>query len=191
MQITILSMQIVVLKENLLTVEYSKRKYIFYKALADNQLNWPTPDPIRQDGPNMPYVLVGDSAFALTEKMMKPYPGNHDVGTTRRIFNYRLSRARRIVENVFGILGVVFRIFRTPITILPFNAELVVMACVYLHNFLMRNSQSRSLYNPHGTFDSENVDHDILEGSWRRETGSVNMSNLMLWDDATLNLLRK
>ncbi|XP_013187794.2 uncharacterized protein LOC106132806 [Amyelois transitella] len=150
----------------------------FYKALADNQLNWPTPDPIRQDGPNMPYVLVGDSAFALTENMMKPYPGNHDVGTTRRIFNYRLSRARRIVENVFGILGVVFRIFRTPITILPCNAELVVMACIYLHNFLRRNSQSRSLYNPHGTFDSENVDHDILEGSWRREAGSVNMSNL-------------
>lgn len=101
----------------------------FYKSLADNQLNWPSPDPIRQDGPNMPYVLVADSGFALTENMMKSYPGNHDVGTTRRIFNYRLSRARRIVENVFGILDVVFRIFRTPTTLQPYNAE-VVMACV-------------------------------------------------------------
>lgn len=126
------------------------------------------------------YVLITilyDSAFALTENMMKPYLGNHDVGTIRRIFNYRLARARRFIENVFGILGVVFRIFRTPITLQPSNAEVVVMACVYLHNFLRRNSQSRSLCNPHGTFDSENTDHDILEGSWRRDIGTVHMSN--------------
>lgn len=154
------------------------QKTAFHRALADNQLNWPDPEQILHDGPNMPFVLVGDSAFALTENMMKPYAGSHEEGTTKRIFNYRLSRARRVVENVFGILCVIFRIFRTPIALELANAEVVVMGCVYLHNFLRRNSQSRSLYTPHGTFDSENMDHDIVEGSWRREVGPHNMLNL-------------
>lgn len=105
----------------------------FYKALNEQQLNLPDPEPLTQDGPNIPYVFVGDSAFALSENMMRPYPGIHEKGSLKRIFNYRLSRARRIVENVFGIMSVVFRVFRKAIPLRPVNAELVVMACVYLN----------------------------------------------------------
>lgn len=150
----------------------------FYKAMAENRLNWPEPEPLRHDEPNMPFVLVGDSAFALTENMMKPCPGNHEVGNIKRIFNYRLSRARRIVENVFGIMCVVFRLFRNTISLRPANAEVVVMACVYLHNFLRRNKQSRALSTPHGTLDCEDLDHNIVEGSWRREIGPNILLNL-------------
>ncbi|CAH2088473.1 unnamed protein product [Euphydryas editha] len=89
---------------------------------------------------------------------MKPYPGIHERRNKKRIFNYRLSRARRIIENDFGILCVVFRVFTKPIPLKPANCELVVIACVYLHNFLRRNSVSRSMYTPPQTFyieDSE------------------------------------
>lgn len=67
----------------------------------------------------MPYVFVEDDAFALTTRMLKPYPGVHDKGSSKRIFHYRLSRARRVVENVFGILASVFRIFSKPILLEP------------------------------------------------------------------------
>lgn len=60
----------------------------------------------------LPYVFVADSAFALTENMLKPYAGIHNKGSKERVFNYPLSRARRIVENVFGIMSAVFRILR-------------------------------------------------------------------------------
>ncbi|XP_047517486.1 protein ANTAGONIST OF LIKE HETEROCHROMATIN PROTEIN 1-like [Pieris napi] len=141
----------------------------FYNALLENSLKLPRPEPITQGGTEMPYVIVGDSAFALTENIMKPYPGIHERGNKKRIFNYRLSRARRIIENVFGILCVVFRVFTKPIPLKPANCELVVIAYVYLHNFLRRNSVSRSIYTPPETFDFEDSEGNLLEGSWRRE----------------------
>lgn len=61
---------------------------------------------------NSPFVIVADDAFALENTLMKPYPGTHIRGSSERIYNYRLSRARVTVENAFGILSAVFRVQR-------------------------------------------------------------------------------
>ncbi|XP_030753176.1 protein ALP1-like [Sitophilus oryzae] len=60
-------------------------------------------------------VMVGDAAFPLKKYLIKPYPGVN-LSAEQKIFNYRLSRARRIVENAFGILVSRFRIFEKPIS---------------------------------------------------------------------------
>jgi len=102
---------------------------------------------------------------------MKPFPGPYPKGSQERAFNYRLSRARRIIENVFGLLATVFRVFRKPIPLHPKKVESVVLACISLHNFLRRNAQSVRMYTPPGTFDSEDLDTgSITPGSWRAET---------------------
>lgn len=44
------------------------------------------------DGPSLPYVLVGDAAFQMFTNLMKPY-SSHGLTHTKRIFNYRLTRA--------------------------------------------------------------------------------------------------
>jgi hypothetical protein len=54
----------------------------------------------------------------------------------KRNFNFRLSRARRVVENAFGILSNRFRVFLTTINLSPDKVESVVLAAVGLHNFL-------------------------------------------------------
>ena len=56
------------------------------------------------------YCLVDDDAFPLKTYLIKPH---NSVPLTKeeRIFNYHLSRARRIVENKFGILVSTFCIF--------------------------------------------------------------------------------
>ena len=84
----------------------------------------------------MPFVFVGDEAFALSEHVLQPYP-NRNISVQQRIYNYRLTRARRIVECAFGILANKWRIFQTGVT-LQF-CDSTVKACCILHNFVRRN----------------------------------------------------
>ena len=51
-----------------------------------------------------PYFIVGDDAFVLSEFMMKSF-SRKNMSLFERIFNYRLSRCRRVVENTFEILA--------------------------------------------------------------------------------------
>ncbi|XP_048036196.1 protein ALP1-like [Megalobrama amblycephala] len=79
-------------------------------AMDRDLLNVPRPEPLPASNKTLPYTFVGDEAFPLRTDLMKPYPfRNLDHG--QRIFNYRLSRARRTVENAFGILANRLRVF--------------------------------------------------------------------------------
>lgn len=68
------------------------------------KMNVPAPESLSPDGSSLPYVLVGNKAFQLTDYLLRPYPGKGNLNDERNIFNYRLSRARRTIENTFGIL---------------------------------------------------------------------------------------
>lgn len=115
----------------------------------------------------LPYVFVADDAFPLRTHMLKPFPFRHQT-VQQRIFSYRLSRARRVVENAFGILANKFRVLLTPIYLEPSKVELIVLACTSLHNFIRDNSEMK-----------ESVDHediltgDIIAGSWRSEESLI------------------
>lgn len=74
----------------------------------DPSLNLPEPFPIvEMDETDLPYFFVADDAFPIDMKIMKPYSGKFNragLDLDKTVFNYRLSRARRTVENAFGIL---------------------------------------------------------------------------------------
>ncbi|KAH7964698.1 hypothetical protein HPB49_000720 [Dermacentor silvarum] len=95
----------------------------------------------------------------------------------RRVFNYRLSRARRIIENAFGILVQRWRILRRPFKAKEANINRYVGACIVLHNFLLKESAVFSaMYCPAGSTDSEDWEGRLSIGSWRNDdhpTGSV------------------
>ena len=85
-------------------------------------------------------VFVGDDAFPMRHNLLKPYSSSN-LERVLLIFNYRLSRARRIIENTFGILAARFRIFRRPILSCQETVENITKACVALHNYLMANKK--------------------------------------------------
>ncbi|KAJ8958084.1 hypothetical protein NQ314_006453 [Rhamnusium bicolor] len=99
--------------------------------------------------------------------LMKPY-SRHGMFQSDREFNYRLSRARRIVENAFGILASRFRTFLRSIGVCPDKVDNIVKATCALYNWLRRTSANQ--YMPPGTTDHEDVDTRIITpGSWRRD----------------------
>ncbi|KMQ90587.1 nuclease harbi1 [Lasius niger] len=105
------------------------------KAFDEGQMNIPQPATIGEIKPILPYCLVGDEAFPLKPYLLRPYPGRRGLTPEQDVYNYRLSRARRVIENTFGILASQWRIYRKPIIASPENAKLMVQATVCLHNW--------------------------------------------------------
>ncbi|XP_063795271.1 putative nuclease HARBI1 [Pseudophryne corroboree] len=113
---------------------------VLYHKLQNGSLNLPS---VRQTKHGLNFVFVASDAFALHLNVLKPFPQSV-LTPERRVFNDRLSRARRAVENAFGILSNRFRIFSTSIMMHPDKIDKVVVACCVLHNYLRRQQQSGS-----------------------------------------------
>ncbi|XP_050516473.1 uncharacterized protein LOC126892865 isoform X2 [Diabrotica virgifera virgifera] len=113
----------------------------FKRMLSECKRNLPNNEKLPGRAMAVPYVFLGDDAFPLSPNLMKPYPGTQEKGSQGRIFNYRLSRARRVSENVFGILSARFRVFRKIMLLEPTKAETIVTACICLHNYLRKKNQ--------------------------------------------------
>lgn len=86
--------------------------------------------------------LIGDSAFRLSEHMMKPYPFLVDKTPEQEKFNYELSKCRRVVENAFGHIKARFRIFGKGLETSVENAKTIIQACCIIHNFLNENNDA-------------------------------------------------
>ena len=107
------------------------------EGIQNNSLNIPPPSCLQKavDLGEFPYVIVADEAFPLDTNIMRPFPGK-GITYEQRIFNYRLSRARRIVENAFRILCARWRVVHTKINLSPYFVTKIVKAACVLHNYL-------------------------------------------------------
>lgn len=109
------------------------RKCDLRTSVENKSLNIPDASQIPFTETYLNYYFVADDEFPLSEYLMKPYPGR-GMTPTKRIFNYRLSRARRVVENAFGLLASKFAIFQTTINCKPKLVTDITLAAWHLHN---------------------------------------------------------
>ena len=130
--------------------------------IKEDKLQVPADAPLPGFDEPIPYAIVGDDAFALRKYLIKPYGRTRRVLThAERVFNYRSSRARRVVENAFGILANRFQCLHTTMRQDTKTVIAIVSACCILHNIL------RSLGIPKGMVDEEDADHQVTPGAWR------------------------
>ncbi|XP_072388165.1 uncharacterized protein rasp isoform X2 [Diabrotica undecimpunctata] len=111
-----------------------------YRMLMEKTLNIPEPTAIT-GGSIVPYVIVGDEAFALMENLMKPFGGKL-LTYEKKIFNYRLTLARRYIECTFGIMCNKWRILHRPLDVNINFAEDIVKAICVLHNYVRQRDGS-------------------------------------------------
>lgn len=111
------------------------------KLLRSNQLQIPPDKALPETNILLPHVIVGDEAFPLSVNLMRPYPGHQTANNEEnRIFNYRLSRARRVSENAFGLLVKKFRIYERTISMSPEHVNVVIKTTCILHNYLREDT---------------------------------------------------
>ncbi|XP_031339861.1 protein ALP1-like [Photinus pyralis] len=115
------------------------------KALQRGTLSVPGNSTLPDTTTDAPHVIVGDEAFPLKSYLMRPYPG-HDLDLQKRIFNYRLCRVRRIVENTFGILCQKFRIYNRRLQSKPENVDNIILSTCILHNFIKKFGANTYIY---------------------------------------------
>ncbi|KAG0440223.1 hypothetical protein HPB47_016367 [Ixodes persulcatus] len=110
-----------------------------------------------------PFVIVGDEGFGMKPYKMRPFPAS-ELEDAERIFNYRLSRGHRIVENGFGILRNRFQVYGAPLRHKPDRAVKVVKATIALHNYFRTKNSTRARYTPPDSLDVK----DVLTGNCKK-----------------------
>ena len=133
------------------------------QALETNRVGFPEDSPLPNDDTPIPFHLVGDDAFALKTWLMKPYSHQSQV-YHEKIYSYRLSRARRVVENAFGLLQARMRVFGTTMQQQPPVVRIVTMCGCVMHNLILDRY-------PNAVFevDNEDAEHNLIPGAWRQE----------------------
>lgn len=79
-------------------------------------------------------MILGDPAYPALPWMMMPYQETACTTTGQKMFNYRQSRARMVVENSFRRLKGHWRCLLKRLDFKLEKVPHVVAACVVLHN---------------------------------------------------------
>ena len=86
------------------------------KAFFNDEMSLPVAECLEHSPTfaKVPFFLVGDETFPLQSWLLRIYPAQ-GISEEQRIFNYRLPRARRVIENAFCILAARWQVFMQPI----------------------------------------------------------------------------
>ena len=127
------------------------------RLLQSGDCKLPEPKLLPNSTRKLPFVFVGDDAFPLKKNLLKPFPHLHQ-SEQQRIFSYRLSRARMVIESTFGIMANRFHILQTKILLEPNKVVKILLAIISLHNLFRReaNNAERATSDQNGYIPCNN-----------------------------------
>ena len=95
-------------------------------------------------GKNIPLVVLGDPVYPLLPWLMKAHPNNGHLTIEQKRFNYRLSKARVVVEHCYGRLKGRWRCLLKRLDVDVGDVPEVVAASCVLHNICERHGEEFS-----------------------------------------------
>lgn len=116
------------------------------QALENNTVSVPQARCLDNTNITIPFSLISDEGFPLKSYLMRPFAKKNLLGNEQRVFNYRLSRARRVIENAFGILVARWRILQKALSLKLETVEVIVQALTCLHNYIITTELSNNIY---------------------------------------------
>ena len=115
------------------------RKSEIYKKIEDN------PEFISNN------LIIGDSAYPNLRWLITPHKDNGHLSDEQKLYNYKLSATRIVVEHAFGLLKCRFRRLRKlDNTDLQLCSQIVMVCCI-LHNICI--SQNDVIEAPENDFN--------------------------------------
>ena len=96
--------------------------------VEEDKLGIPPPENMPGGTQKIPYLFVGDEMFRLCTWLMKPLP-RKNLTPEEHIYNYRISRARRVVENAIGLISDRFRCLLSTMAQKPDNVCYGLLYC--------------------------------------------------------------
>ncbi|XP_063960432.1 uncharacterized protein LOC135153069 [Lytechinus pictus] len=105
-------------------------KYMFTDIMMTRNIN----------GQDVPLMILGDPAYPLLPWLMKGFADNGRLTEDQTNFNYRLSRARMVIEGSFGRLKGRWRCLLKRNDSALENVTNIVGACCTLHNLCQMQS---------------------------------------------------
>lgn len=89
----------------------------------------------------VPFIILADSAFPHLPCIQKPYT-NAVLSEKQRYFNYRLSRARMVVESAYGMLKSRWRVLHRKCDSNNETMKVKTLACIVLHNICIDQGET-------------------------------------------------
>ena len=130
----------------------------------------------RIDDVDVPLVMLGDPAYPLLQWLMKGFPDNGHLTRSEKRFNYRLSKARVVVEHTYGRLKGRWRCLLKRLDVSTDSVPGLVGACCVLHN----------LCEVHG----DSFEEEWMEGTSSQESTPTS-NNATAQSEASAVLIRK
>lgn len=96
-------------------------------------------------------LLAGDSAYPLTNWLVKPYPDRGRLTPEQRKFNVKLSAQQSVVERAFGTLKAYWRIALKKVEQKTSTLKKTLIAACVLHNICIERGD---------LYDTDNNDSD-------------------------------
>jgi len=107
----------------------------FMTELENGILGLLPPTTLPGDNTPLHNIELGDNVFPMRQWLMKPY-SCRNMTNNEKIFNYRLSQARRVIKNESGIHANRFRYLLTTMHQTLDNVKHLLLALLCLHNLM-------------------------------------------------------